>query len=213
MYVFGFHVHSCVLRFTRFLSLSLSLSFWFSPQLLTSQLWIVHLCTVHESHKLHFLETFSLKRGLTALFTHSKIISLKNYFATMFSVSAKIRFIQTDPFLSVPNLSFNQLVGLIPYIKLFGTFLEASYERNKGLCGCLLKITTSNIWRYSLILRAFDWLELPKCRAGICIWLWDDHCAAYILEEVETGEYNIYNTLIIFFFKIFPQLYLENMSS
>ena len=158
------------------LSLSLSLSFWFSLQLLTSQLWTVHLCTVYKSHKLHFSEIFSLKMGPTALFTHLKIISLQ-YFQFQFSVSAKIRFIQTDLFLSISNLSFNQLVGLIPYIKLFGTFLEASYERNKGLCGCLLKITTSNIWRYSLILRAFDWLELPKCRAGICIWLWDDHCA------------------------------------
>ena len=204
--MFGFYVHGCDSRFTRFFF------FLFSPQLLTSQLWTVHLCTVYKSHKLHFSEIFSLKMGPTALFTHLKIISLQ-YFQFQFSVSAKIMCIQTDPFLSILNLSFNQLVGLIPYIKLFGTFLEASYERNKGLCGRLLKITASNIWRYSLILRAFDWLELPKCRARICIWLWDNHCAAYILEEVETGEYNISNTLIIFFFKIFPRLYLENMRS
>uniref|UniRef100_A0A7N2MVF6 Verticillium wilt resistance-like protein n=1 Tax=Quercus lobata TaxID=97700 RepID=A0A7N2MVF6_QUELO len=38
-------------------------------------------------------------------------------------------------FLSVLNLSLNQLVGPIPCVKQFGTFLEASYERNKGLCG------------------------------------------------------------------------------
>ena len=83
---------------------------------------------------------FFIKNG-----SYSTIYIFKNYFATVFSVSAKIRCIQTDHFLSILNLSFNQLVGLIPYIKLFGTFLEASYERNKGLCGCLLKITTSNI--------------------------------------------------------------------
>ena len=42
-------------------------------------------------------------------------------------------------FLSVLNLSLNQLVGPIPCVNQFGTFLEASYERNKGLCGCVLK--------------------------------------------------------------------------
>ena len=36
----------------------------------------VHPCTIHESHKLHFSTTFSLKIGLTVLFTHLKIISL-----------------------------------------------------------------------------------------------------------------------------------------
>ena len=70
--------------------------FLFSPQWLTSQLWIVHPCTVHGSHKLHFSVTFSLKMGLTALFTHLKIISLQ-CFHFQFSVSAKISSIQTDP--------------------------------------------------------------------------------------------------------------------
>ncbi|KAL4655042.1 hypothetical protein ACB092_01G422600 [Castanea dentata] len=42
-------------------------------------------------------------------------------------------------FLSVLNLSFNQLVGPIPYIKQFATFLESSFEGNKGLYGCPLK--------------------------------------------------------------------------
>jgi len=47
-------------------------------------------------------------------------------------------------FLSVLNLSFNQLVGPIPYIKQFATFLETSFEGNKGLCGSPLKITCTS---------------------------------------------------------------------
>ena len=47
------------------------------------------------AHKFHFSATFSLKMGLTALFTHLKIILLQ-CFQFQFLVSAKISSIQTD---------------------------------------------------------------------------------------------------------------------
>ena len=70
--------------------------FWFSLQWLTGLLWIVLLCTVYRSHKLHFLSTFSLKMGSTALFTYLKIILLQCFQFSIFSFS-KISPIQTDP--------------------------------------------------------------------------------------------------------------------
>ena len=52
-------------------------------------------CTVYRTHKSHFLTTFSLKMGHTALFTH-----LKKKIATMFSVFnfQQNNCIQTDPY-------------------------------------------------------------------------------------------------------------------
>ncbi|KAB1224460.1 Receptor-like protein 12 [Morella rubra] len=44
-------------------------------------------------------------------------------------------------FLSVLNLSFNQLVGRIPNVKQFATFSNTSFEGNKGLCGFPLNAT------------------------------------------------------------------------
>ena len=52
-------------------------------------------------------------------------------------------------FLSVLNLTFNQLVGPIPFVKQFATFLEASYEGNKGLCGPHLKTKCGSIEPHS----------------------------------------------------------------
>ena len=50
-------------------------------------------CTVHETHKLHFSATFSLKMGLIVLFIHLKIILLQ-----CFQFSAKINSIQTQSY-------------------------------------------------------------------------------------------------------------------
>jgi len=47
-------------------------------------------------------------------------------------------------FLSVLNLSFNQLVGHIPFIKQFSTFLENSFKGNERLCGLPLKSQCSH---------------------------------------------------------------------
>ena len=68
----------------------------FQPQWLTRS--SVNSALVHcsRSHKLHFLSTFSLKMGPTALFTHLKIILLQYFQFSVFSFS-KISSIQTDP--------------------------------------------------------------------------------------------------------------------
>ena len=81
----------------RFFFLRFPFSFFFSkPQWLTKS--SVNSAFVHYSrtHKLHFSATFSLKMGLTVLFTHLKIIS-QQCFQFQFSVLAKISSIQMDP--------------------------------------------------------------------------------------------------------------------
>jgi Leucine-rich repeat (LRR) protein len=47
-------------------------------------------------------------------------------------------------FLSVLNLSFNQLEGQIPFIKQFATFSENSFKGNERLCGLPLKSQCSH---------------------------------------------------------------------
>ena len=66
--------------------------FLIQPQYLTKS--FVNSASMHYSwtHKFHFSVTFSLKIDTTILF-----IYLKNYFVTVFSVSATISSIQTDP--------------------------------------------------------------------------------------------------------------------
>ena len=70
-------------------------SFLFSRNGWPVFLWTMHLCTVHKSHQLHFLSTFSLKLSLTVLFTYLKIILLQYFQFSIFNFS-KISSIQTD---------------------------------------------------------------------------------------------------------------------
>ena len=117
-------------------------------------------------------------------------------------------------FLSVLNLSFNQLVGPIPYIKQFATFSEGSYEGNKGLCGHPLKAECGSADRrppapfediHSKSGPLIDWnylcVELGFVFGfGMVIWplvLWKRWRIQY------------YKHADDIFFRIFPQLYLR----
>ena len=74
-------------------------------------------------------------------------------------------------FLLVLNPSFHQLIGPIPYVKQFATHLEAFLWREQrivwvsfeeGMYIYRTEVATSNIWRLSLKIWAFDWLEFPE---------------------------------------------------
>jgi Leucine-rich repeat (LRR) protein len=54
-----------------------------------------------------------------------------------------VRLVDGLIFLSVVNLSFNQLVGQIPWYKRFATFFETSYTGNGRLCGLPLKVEST----------------------------------------------------------------------
>ena len=60
----------------RLLFMNSSRTIWLFNPFLAHQ-WIP--CTVHKTHKSHFSTTFSLKMGLTVLFTHLKIILLQYF--------------------------------------------------------------------------------------------------------------------------------------
>ena len=101
----------CVLSFLRFLFFFFFF-FFFTPFPQQAALFMygtwtvaatfdrssVNSASVHYSrtHKFHFLSNFSLKMGLTVLFTHLKIILLQYFQFSVFSFS-KISSIQTDP--------------------------------------------------------------------------------------------------------------------
>ena len=72
-----------------------------SNRLLFSRIcWLFHckqcICALFTDLQIPLFIIFSLKMGLTVLFTHLKNISLQ-YFQFQFSVSVKISSIQTDP--------------------------------------------------------------------------------------------------------------------
>ena len=77
--LFFFFFPCCCARFlgdNSYCSWTVAIVYWlFNP--LLSILWIPW--TVHETHKLHFSVTFSLKMGPTTLFTHLKIILLQYF--------------------------------------------------------------------------------------------------------------------------------------
>ena len=133
MYVFGLRVYAS----TFFLSVFSFFFLFFFP---SRNCW--PSASVHYSwtHKLHFSITFfSLKMGLTALFTHLKIILLQ-CFQFQFSVSAKISSIQTNPkfqsFLTVllEILYINQNRKKLGETKVSLIFPTVSWQPNSELC-------------------------------------------------------------------------------
>lgn len=74
-------------------------------------------------------------------------------------------------FLLVLNLSFNQLVGLIPLIKKFATFSEDSYEGNKGLCA-LWPPSEGKMQRWSN--NAISSTKISKDSFNHADWIWLD---------------------------------------
>ena len=84
-------------------------------------------CTIHRTHKLHFLATFSLKMGLTILFTYLKIILLQYFQFSVFSFN-KISSIQTDPRTLAPPLSLS-----LSLIRLFRTIDSIIHTRLRNI--------------------------------------------------------------------------------
>jgi hypothetical protein len=102
-----------------------------------------------EIGKLTLLYTLNLSHNaLTGQIPESlgKLSNLESLDLSSNELSGKIPVQLADGliFLSVLSLSFNQLVGQIPFIKQFGTFLENSFQGNKGLCGLPLKSKCTN---------------------------------------------------------------------
>ena len=118
-------------------------------------------------------------------------------------------------FLSVLNLSFNQLVGQIPQIKQFATFLETSYKGNKGLCGFPLNIeckydepgalpptfeeTHSRSWIWT------DWKNYISAELGFIFGFWVVIGPLVYWKRWRIQYYKHVDDILI---KIFPQLNL-----
>ncbi|XP_023925855.1 receptor-like protein 7 [Quercus suber] len=116
-------------------------------------------------------------------------------------------------FLSVLNLSFNQLVGQIPQIKQFATFLETSYEGNKGLYGFPLECkhdepgalpptfeeTHSKSWIWT------DWKNYISAELGFIFGFWVVVGPLVYWKRWRIQYYKHVDDILI---KIFPQLNL-----
>ena len=117
-------------------------------------------------------------------------------------------------FLSVLNLSFNQLVGPIPFVKQFATFLEASYKGNKGLCGLHLKTKCGSVEphspfptfedTHSTSRPLIDWKFL-SAELGFAFGFGMVIMPLMLLKRWRIWYYKHIDEI---FFKIFPQLYL-----
>ncbi|KAM4078979.1 hypothetical protein ACB094_09G081500 [Castanea mollissima] len=117
-------------------------------------------------------------------------------------------------FLSVLNLSFNQLVGPTPFVKQFATFLEASYEGNKGLCGPQLKTKCGSVEPHSppptfedahpSSRPSIDWNFL-SVELGFAFGFGTVIMPLMFLKRWRIWYYKYVDDI---FFRIFPQLYL-----
>ena len=102
--------------------------FFFFPSynFLTFLPWTVLPCTVHRFHKLHFSITFSLKIGLTVLFTHLKIILLQCFQFSVFSC------IQTDPYHVGDNYHcLHTVAALFTHLKILKMGLKILFTHLK----------------------------------------------------------------------------------
>ena len=81
----------------------------FQPRYLTQSTGNSVFMHCSRTHKFHFSVTFLLKMGLTALFTHLKIILLQ-CFQFQFSVSVTISSIQTDPKYELEDYSITHTI-------------------------------------------------------------------------------------------------------
>ena len=120
-YVFGFHIHGCVLRFTFH---TFSLFFFFFVCLARN--FLKFNCEQYYSwvSQIILFSNFFIKNE-----SNSTIYTFKNYFITVFSISTKISCIQIDPNCYSTNcLSFSY--RLIIFSMLFTIWYLDSYNIN-----------------------------------------------------------------------------------
>lgn len=120
-------------------------------------------------------------------------------------------------FLSVLNLSVNQLVGQIPFIKQFATFSETSYEGNEGLCGFPLKQKCGNDEEPGTSSPEFEkshWKSRTVVNWNyLCVELGFVYGFGMVIGPLlfwKRWRIAYYKHIDDIFFKIFPHWYLRN---